>query len=82
MFGRDTCVTAFETLAFQLELARSTLDVLARYQGTRHDAYRDEEPGKILHELRVGEAANLHDVPMSPYYGTVDALALVFDAGG
>lgn len=73
LFGRDSCITAFETLAFQPELARSTLDVLARYQGTTHNAYQDEEPGKILHELRVGEAANLHEVPMTPYYGTVDA---------
>lgn len=73
LFGRDSCVTAFETLAFQPELARSTLDVLARYQGTKHDPNKDEEPGKIPHELRVGEAANLHEVPMVPYYGTVDA---------
>src|SRR5690348_7819440 len=73
LFGRDSCITAFETLAFQPELAPSTLRVLARYQGTEHSAYQDEEPGKILHELRVGETANLHEVPMTPYYGTVDA---------
>jgi glycogen debranching enzyme len=73
LFGRDSCITAFETLAFQPELARSTLRVLARYQGTKHDAFQDEEPGTILHELRVGEAANLHEVPMVPYYGSVDA---------
>ena len=39
LFGRDSCITAFETLAFQPELARSTLRVLARYQGTKHDAF-------------------------------------------
>ncbi len=73
LFGRDSCITAFESLAFQPELAKSTLRILAQYQGTKHDSYRDEEPGKILHELRVGETANLHEIPMTPYYGTVDA---------
>ncbi|WIG60569.1 MAG: hypothetical protein OJF49_003317 [Ktedonobacterales bacterium] len=73
LFGRDSCITAFETLAFQPALARSTLRVLAHYQGTRHNAYEDEEPGKILHELRVGETANLHEIPMTPYYGSVDS---------
>ncbi len=73
LFGRDSCISAFEMLAFQPELAKSTLEILARYQGTEVDDYRDEEPGKIPHELRVGEKANLHEVPQYPYYGTVDA---------
>ncbi len=73
LFGRDSCITAFETLAYHPALARSTLRLLARYQGSKHDSFQDEEPGKILHELRVGERANLREVPMIPYYGTVDA---------
>lgn len=73
LFGRDSCVTAFETLAYHPALARSTLRLLARYQGAKNDSFQDEEPGKILHELRVGERANLREVPMIPYYGTVDA---------
>lgn len=73
LFGRDSCITAFETLAYHSSLARSTLRLLAQYQGTKHDDFRDESPGKILHELRVGEQANLREVPMTPYYGTVDA---------
>jgi glycogen debranching enzyme len=73
LFGRDSAITAFETLAYQPELARSTLHVLAQYQGTVTDEYCDEEPGKILHELRVGETANLHEIPMTPYYGSVDS---------
>ncbi len=73
LFGRDSAITAFETLAYQPELARSTLQVLAQYQGARVDDYRDEEPGKILHELRVGETANLHEIPMTPYFGSVDS---------
>src|SRR6185437_15541559 len=73
LFGRDSCITAFETLAYHPTLARSTLRLLAQYQGSKNNSFQDEEPGKILHELRVGEKANLHEVPMIPYYGTVDA---------
>ncbi|HKW20987.1 MAG TPA: glycogen debranching N-terminal domain-containing protein [Ktedonobacterales bacterium] len=73
LFGRDSLITAFETLAYHPALAKSTLLLLAQYQGARHNAFQDEEPGKILHELRVGERANLREVPMIPYYGTVDA---------
>ncbi len=73
LFGRDSCITAFETLAYHPALAQSTLRILAQYQGTKYDSFQDEEPGKIPHELRVGERANLHEVPMIPYYGTVDA---------
>lgn len=73
LFGRDSCITAFETLAYHPALAKSTLRLLARYQGSRYDSFQDEEPGKILHELRVGERANLREIPMIPYYGTVDA---------
>jgi glycogen debranching enzyme len=76
LFGRDSLITALETLAYQPAIARHTLDILAQYQGARVDEYRDEEPGKILHELRVGEKANLHEVPSTPYYGTIDATPL------
>ncbi len=74
--GATRSITALETLAYDPAIARHTLDILARYQGTKVDEYRDEEPGKILHELRVGEKANLHEVPSTPYYGTIDATPL------
>jgi len=76
LFGRDSLITALEVLAYEPEIARNTLDILARYQGTKKDDFQDEAPGKILHELRVGEKANLHEVPSIPYYGTVDATPL------
>ncbi len=76
LFGRDSLITALEVLAYEPAIARNTLDILAQYQGTKVDEYRDEEPGKILHELRVGEKANLHEVPSTPYYGTIDATPL------
>ena len=76
LFGRDSIITALETLAFAPEVGRATLDLLARYQGRENNPERDEEPGKILHELRVGERARLGEVPFTPYYGSVDATPL------
>jgi glycogen debranching enzyme len=76
LFGRDSIITALQTLAFAPEVGRATLELLARYQGSERDPDRDEEPGKILHELRVGERARLGEVPFTPYYGTVDATPL------
>jgi glycogen debranching enzyme len=76
LFGRDSLITALEVLAYEPAIARNTIDILAQYQGAKMDDYRDEEPGKILHELRVGEKANLHEVPSTPYYGTIDATPL------
>ena len=74
LFGRDSLITATQVLAFDHGLAAGTLRLLAAYQGTRDDPAHDEEPGKILHELRLGEAAV--GTPLGRYYGTVDATAL------
>jgi glycogen debranching enzyme len=76
LFGRDSCITALEMLPYEPRIAATTLHVLASYQGTKERPERDEEPGKILHELRIGEQANLHEVPFTPYYGTIDATLL------
>jgi glycogen debranching enzyme len=75
-FGRDSLITATQTLSFNPGIAVGTLRTLARYQGEREDPWREEQPGKILHELRMGEMARLGMVPHSPYYGTVDATPL------
>lgn len=76
LFGRDSLISAMQTLAFEPSIAAQTLRLLARYQGQKVDEERDEEPGKILHELRVGELARLGEIPFTPYYGTVDATLL------
>jgi glycogen debranching enzyme len=76
LFGRDSCITALQMLPYEPRIAAHTLHVLAEYQGQQERPERDEEPGKILHELRIGELANLHEVPFTPYYGTVDATPL------
>ena len=76
LFGRDSIVSAIESLAFLPDNAEDTVCLLASYQGTTHNDWRDEEPGKIMHELRVGEMARLHEIPQTPYYGSVDATPL------
>lgn len=76
LFGRDSIITALQTLAYDCSIAEQTIRLLARYQGNEVNTYREEEPGKILHELRVGEMAHLGEVPHTPYYGTVDATPL------
>ena len=62
--------------AFEPEIGANTLRVLAHHQGTRVDDWRDEQPGKILHELRVNELANLDEIPQTPYYGSIDSTPL------
>ncbi len=75
-FGRDALITSLQCLGLNPELATGTLRYLAENQGRRVDPYRAEEPGKILHEQRFGELANLRQIPHTPYYGTVDATPL------
>ena len=76
LFGRDCLITSLQTLALGTETAADTLRLLARYQGDHVNEWRDEQPGKILHELRVGELARMNKIPHTPYYGTIDATPL------
>jgi glycogen debranching enzyme len=76
LFGRDSLVTSIQMAAFEPDVAANTLRVLAVHQGTTVDDWRDEQPGKILHELRVDELANLDEIPQTPYYGSVDSTPL------
>lgn len=75
-FGRDSLIASFQTLWFQPELAKGSLRYLAQHQGTKDDPWRDEHPGKILHEMRFGELANTKHVPFNPYYGSIDSTLL------
>ncbi|HLZ68316.1 MAG TPA: glycogen debranching N-terminal domain-containing protein [Dehalococcoidia bacterium] len=76
LFGRDSLITSLELLAFNPRLARSTLLRLAEHQGQVNDEWRDEEPGKILHELRTGELSRLGEIPFARYYGSIDSTPL------
>jgi glycogen debranching enzyme len=75
-FGRDAIITALQTLSYNPAIAEGTLRFLAAYQGKELDPFKEEEPGKILHELRRGELARLEEIPHTPYYGTVDSTPL------
>ncbi|MGA8729760.1 MAG: glycogen debranching N-terminal domain-containing protein [Terracidiphilus sp.] len=76
LFGRDSLIASFETLILNSELAKGTLRVLAAFQGNRSSDERDEDPGKILHELRSGEMTNTGEVAFGRNYGSVDATPL------
>lgn len=73
VFGRDALIAAHQILLLNPRPARETLEFLAAHQGTRRDDWRDEEPGKILHEIRQGDLAASGAIPHTPYYGSVDA---------
>src|SRR5215831_12506316 len=76
VFGRDSLLTSFQAIPYAPELAASTLRALALFQGRVEDPFRDEEPGKILHELRLGEMTAFEERPHSPYYGSADSTML------
>jgi glycogen debranching enzyme len=76
LFGRDSLLTAYMTLPLDQELALGTLHTLARYQGTRLNPVTEEQPGRILHEMRFGVEASLALGGDKVYYGTVDATPL------
>ena len=75
-FGRDALITALQVLPFEPAIAAGTLRFLARHVGRADDAFTDQEPGKIIHELRRGEMAACREIPFVPYYGSVDATPL------
>ena len=77
LFGRDSLLPTIQCLAFNPDLGRDAARALAYWQGKKDDRVTLEEPGKILHELRVGELANLHEVTQTPSYASVD-LTLLF----
>jgi glycogen debranching enzyme len=76
LFGRDSCILSMQMLAYRPELARRTLELLARWQGTKVDPQHDEEPGKMLHELRLDELSRAGELPYGPYYGSIDSTPL------
>jgi glycogen debranching enzyme len=75
-FGRDGIITALECLWINPWMARGVLSFLARHQASDTNEARDAQPGKILHEARMGEMAALGEIPFGRYYGSHDATPL------
>jgi glycogen debranching enzyme len=75
-FGRDSLITSYQALPFTPQLARATLRIMAACQATQEDDFRDQEPGKILHEIRYGELTERGELPYSPYFGSADSTPL------
>ena len=76
LFGRDSLITSYQMLPFNSELAATTLRALAEFQGKKEVDLTEEEPGRILHEMRLGELTYFHERPQSPYYGASDTTPL------
>ncbi|CAL9347303.1 amylo-alpha-1,6-glucosidase [Streptomyces sp. enrichment culture] len=76
LFGRDSLLTAYFLLPYRPATAAAVLSALAATQGTRHDPFSGEQPGRIVHETRHGELAHFRQVPYGRYYGAVDATPL------
>ncbi|MBO0733951.1 MAG: amylo-alpha-1,6-glucosidase [Methylocapsa sp.] len=75
-FGRDSLIAALQNTVVYPAFAKGALDALGALQANERDDYRDAEPGKIVHELRLGELAHFRLIPHTPYYGTADATIL------
>ncbi|MFF3491823.1 glycogen debranching N-terminal domain-containing protein [Streptomyces sp. NPDC002795] len=76
LFSRDSLLTSYFMLPYRPALAAGTLSALAATQGQEYDAFRGEQPGRIVHETRRGELAHFGQVPYGRYYGTIDATPL------
>jgi glycogen debranching enzyme len=81
-FGRDAIITAWQILWFEPSLAKGVLTYLAAHQAEEVSAFRDSQPGKIMHETRKGEMPAMGEVPFGRYYGGVDTTPLFVALAG
>jgi glycogen debranching enzyme len=76
LFGRDSILTAWMALIVDPDIALGVIETLARFQGDAVDPATEEQPGKILHEVRFGESMSISLGDGHIYYGTADATPL------
>ena len=82
VFGRDGIITAMQTLWIAPQIAKGVLQYLSSTQATEIDDKNEAQPGKIIHETRGGEMANLGEVPFGRYYGSIDSTPLFLMLAG
>ncbi len=82
VFGRDGIITAMQMLWISPQLGKGVLQYLASSQATEIDLKNEAQPGKIIHETRSGEMANLGEVPFGRYYGSIDSTPLFLMLAG
>jgi glycogen debranching enzyme len=76
LFGRDSLIASMQFLMVDADFARGTLEILGSKQGNIQEDLHDEQPGRILHELRFGELSHSKSSLFTPYFGTADASIL------
>ncbi|MEZ0343541.1 MAG: glycogen debranching N-terminal domain-containing protein [Caldimicrobium sp.] len=76
IFGRDGIITSLECLWINPQLAKGTLAYLSETQAKEFNPSQDAQPGKIVHEIRTGELAEIGEIPFARYYGSADATPL------
>lgn len=71
LFGRDTLTAGWQAAMASREMMTGTLAELARWQGTEVNDWRDEQPGRMLHQAESGPLAMLNVTPLRRYYGSI-----------
>ncbi len=75
VFGRDTLTAAWQAAMLDHGLLIGTLDELAKWQGTRRDDWREESPGRMLHEAHTSPLAELCFHPRGRSYSGITSSA-------